>query len=289
MGGERKHCHEEIVVESRGSRATRAWRPAHETLFGSVRGKTLMALALMGPATFTQLGERVGIDKRRFQYGYEWLEPHGLVTADKRAYCHGRHTFLDPRFPVAAELRAFLFALGRMTWPNLKSRAKVLERFEPYREYTPTVDAFETLFFSRSKTRSLLTLAAAGKASAYALADFMPMKHTEVHRIFSELEWSGVLAARREGDRRVFFLDDRAPWAVELKALLEAIVRLRPEHARAAELMETRDRRLRLGPYTKAATERRRIAADREARAAEKRAKRRERGCLRMASVVRNG
>jgi len=75
MGGERKRCHEKIVVESRGSCATRAWRPAHETLFGSVRGKTLMALALMGAATFTELGDCVGIDKRLFQHGVVQLEP----------------------------------------------------------------------------------------------------------------------------------------------------------------------------------------------------------------------
>jgi len=190
------------------------------------------------------------------------------VTADKRPYCHGRRIFLDPRFPVAAELRAFLFALGRVTWPHARPRSDVPERLEPWREYTPLPDGLETLFFSRSRTTSILTLAAAVKASAYALADFMPVLHTEVHRIFSELEWSGVLSARREGDRRVFFLDDRAAWAAELKALLKAIVHARPEYCRAGKMMERRDRRVGFGPYRKLALERRRISAARGARAA---------------------
>lgn len=105
------------------------------------------------------------------------------------------------------------------------------------------------------------------------------MLDTEVHRIFSELEWSRVLAARREGDRRVFFLDGRAPWAAELKALLDAMVRLRPECRRSAEMMDRRDRRLGLGPHTKFALERRRIEAAKEARRVAKNAPGGARNC----------
>lgn len=103
------------IGESHGSLAKRARRPAHEALFGSVRGKTLMALALAGPATFGAIAKLTGIDKRRLLEGFELLEPLGTVTSDEPANPHGRRVFLDPGFPVAAELRAFLFALGRAT------------------------------------------------------------------------------------------------------------------------------------------------------------------------------
>ena len=229
----------------RSNAATRStFKSYSRSIFGrGLRERLLMFLATNRPVHVQELATAVGADARKVRLNLEILERQGVVVRAMPTDGVGRFVALRRDNPLYRPLLSLLMRM-EIAYPQSSvepkpSRATERIRLGDYekskRRGTTLIDDAD-LFQSRIRTRVLLAIAACGETDAADLTSILIEDDRSVWNVVNHWEREGVVRSEARGRRRVLSLNDEWCAALELRRLLEAMIRIRPQYRGLAEL-----------------------------------------------------
>jgi len=190
-----------------------------------------------------ELSTMVAADTRKVRNNLALLERQGVVVRATTTDGVGRFAAIRRDNPLYRPLLALLERMAAES-PQPHASTKPLRTAErlrlglfekTMRRGTTPIDDHD-LFQTRIRTRVLLAIAACGETDAVDLAGLLIEDDRSVWNVVNHWEREGIVRSEPRGRRRVLFLNDQWCAAPELRHLLNAMLRSKPQYRALAEL-----------------------------------------------------
>ena len=208
-----------------------------------LRERILMTLATTRPLYVQELATAVGSDARKVRANLEILERQGIVVRASPTGGAGRFVALRRDNPFYRPLLSLLTRMesaypqnGVEPKPSRTAERIRLGDFEKSKRRGTTLIDDADLFQSRIRTRVLLAIAACGETDAVDLTSILIEDDRSIWNVVNHWEREGIVRSEARGRRRVLSLSDEWCAAPELRRLLQAMIRIRPQYRGLAEL-----------------------------------------------------
>jgi DNA-binding MarR family transcriptional regulator len=207
----------------------------YPTLFGrGVRERVLAAIAVSGPVHLSAISKHIDVANNTVWHAAQHLEKCGVIQASRRS---SRRTYvtLNTASPISKEIdrlgKRLVFICGIRKIPGAHHRHGLR------RKARINLKKLEDLFVTRSGTRVLLLIAAAGEVEVADLSRGLGIDEAVAKVIVERLERHGIVCRRTDWKRKPITLNPQHAVAKELSDLLAAILRVRPNYAATAALI----------------------------------------------------
>lgn len=211
-----------VHVSARARRPKATGVPA---IFGKDGSRTVLlaTLAINRHLHVRDLARQLGKDSARTFRTVEHFERVGLCVKQHREGSR-KYVMLDRSFAAHFELRGLLLRVASDLKLKRVTTATHRHGLPTSRSPRRTGAAYDHIFGSPTRTRSLLLIAACGEATVTELAPALGLKPSSVWHAINHFEREGMLQSRHIGRERRLSLSKRFRYAKELHRMLSRMI-----------------------------------------------------------------